>query len=131
MRVLVLCATVLLLQGCPLPQTQSCTLGTHTVSTRVAVTSIGTPSRLFEVTARGFTPNAQARLSVHQFPKRDDINVVVNFDAGGSLRWTTDAPLLLPTDPTFDPNVDVTTTLIESPSNCIATASIKERAFGL
>jgi hypothetical protein len=129
MRVLLLCAMTILLAGCPKPQTASCQSTPHSVSTRVAIATIGTPSRQFEVTARGFTPNAQARLGVHQFPKRDDFTVDVTFDASGSLRWNTDAPLLLTTDPAYDPEVDVQTTLFEPASHCTAATSIKESEF--
>jgi hypothetical protein len=129
LRVLMLCAMALPLAGCPKPQTASCQSTPHSVSTRVAITSIGTPSRLFEVTASGFTPNAQARLGFHQFPRREDFTVDVTFDASGSLRWTTDAPLLLHTDPSFEPDVELRTTLVETASQCSATTMIKHDAF--
>jgi hypothetical protein len=129
MRVLVLCAMVGLMAGCSKPQAAACQSNPHSVSTRVAVTSIGTPSRRFEVTAQGFTPNAQARLGLHHFPQRDDFTVDVTFDASGSLLWTTDAPLLLSTDPAFEPDVEVRTTLVETASQCSATTTLKHREF--
>jgi hypothetical protein len=66
---------------------------------------------------------------VHQFPQRDDFTVDVVFDGSGSLRWTTDAPLLLTTDPAFEPDVDLRTTLVETASHCTSSTSIKHREF--
>lgn len=120
--------SVLILAGCTEPATQSC--GPRQLSTRVAVTSIGTASRKFEVTASGFTPNSQARLSIDNFPKRGEIREIVTIDASGSLFWTIDAPLMLATDPDFEPDADVRTTLAEVQSLCFGLTMIKERAFG-
>lgn len=121
-------ASVLMLAGCSAPQTQSC--GPRQLGTRVSVTSIGTASRKFEVTASGFTPNSQARLSIDNFPKRGEIRETVTIGASGSLFWTIDAPLMLATDPDFEPDSEVRTTLAEVQSQCFGLTMMKERAFG-
>ena len=126
--ILALSAALLVLTGCPMPLNQNCSVNSR-LSTRVAITHIGTPSRKFEVRATGFAPNAQARLTIQNFPHSADINQTVTLDAGGSLLWTTDAPILLATDPAFEPEADVRTTLVETQSKCFGVATTKERDF--
>ena len=121
--------------GCP--GRAPCNLTGHRVSTRVIKGNITAPpggpaTREFEVLATGFHPNAQANLGIINYPKESgNILVSVTMDGAGSLRWTRFAPILLPTDPSFDPAVDVTTTLAEVATTCFAVAKSKHGDFGL
>ena len=118
--------------GCP-GQAQCDRPSLH-VSTRVVVTHVtvgsGLSQRLFEVSASGFHPNAKANLNITSFPKVDgNILAQVTMDAAGSLRWTRDAPLLLTTDPHFEPDAVVTTTVAEVATTCLGIGTSKQREF--
>jgi hypothetical protein len=126
--ILVLSVALLTLTGCPPPANQKCNVNS-TLTARVVVTSLGTAARKFEVRASGFTPNAQARITIQNFPKSEDINQTVTLDASGSLVWTTTAPLILTTDPTINLDAEVRTTLVETNSQCFGIAMTKERDF--
>ena len=123
-----------ILAGCG-PGTTQCDLPISTVATEVRVTSISTPpggggSREFRVRASGFHPNAIANLRILNFPKSNDaITAQLTMDGSGSANWATNAPLLLATDPTVEPNTTVTTTVAELASTCLGIGTIKHAAF--
>ena len=122
--------SAVLLTGCPnIPQNSPCNFKSLQLITRVAITHIGSATRKFEVHATGFTPNAQARLSIQNFPKSENIIQTVTLDAGGSLLWTTNAPLLLASDPAYEPNAHVLTLLVEINSQCFGATHITQQAF--
>lgn len=105
-------------------------------SARVVITNISAPPgggsrRFLEITASGFHPNAQARLSIPQFPTQsggnENLLEMVTFDAQGSLyRIKESIPFL---GPQTDGNVDIFVTVAEADGGCFASTSFKQSEF--